>query len=295
MTNGRYDRQELLFGREGQDKLEAQTVAIVGLGGLGSHVAQQLAYLGVRAYALIDHDHATLSNLNRLVGATEDDARRSSLKTDIAERMIKTILPSARVTSLADTFISDEAFALLKQTDFVFGCVDHDGARLVLNEFCQAYERPYLDLASDIDPETKDFGGRFLYSDGRVCVSCRELLDERAVRLAFSTESQRQEEERIYGIRRGALGEAGPAVVSLNGIIASVAVTEYMVEITGVRPAYLHGEYKGMMGVLTRDRNLADFGCYYCKSLRGQGAAADIEHYIREGWGNRWLTEALKS
>ena len=62
----RFDRQILLFGAAGQEKIAAARVAIVGLGGLGSHVAQQLAYLGVRSLVLVDGDCVTRSNLNRL-------------------------------------------------------------------------------------------------------------------------------------------------------------------------------------------------------------------------------------
>src|SRR5438132_536319 len=74
MTEDRFHRQELLFGREGQKRVESRGVAIVGAGGLGSHVAQQLAYLGTRHFLLVDADRVRVSNLNRLVGATQDDA-----------------------------------------------------------------------------------------------------------------------------------------------------------------------------------------------------------------------------
>jgi len=293
MDDTRFHRQELLFGKEGQEKIQSCRVAIVGLGGLGSHVAQQLAYLGVRSFLLIDSDRASRSNLNRLIGATEDDVAERLLKVDIANRLIRTIRPNAQVDFIAKSFISEEAFARLQGTDFVFGCVDNDASRLVLNEFCQAYSRTYIDIATDIDPETKDFGGRMLLSDGRVCLSCKGEFSEAGLRYGFSTDQQRREEEAVYGISRGALGRAGPAVVSLNGILASVAVTEFLVELTGVRPAYLHLEYKGMMGIVARDIDLPDFDCYYCKTLRGMGRAADVERYVRDGWGERFLGNRL--
>jgi len=199
----------------------------------------------------------------------------------------------ATVVTVANSFITDEGFMALQKGDIVFGCMDQDGARLVLNEFCQAYSKPYFDLATDSNPEDHAFGGRLLYADGRVCVSCKQLLEEHALRAAFSTDAQLEEEKRTYGIRRGAVGETGPAVVSLNGILASVAVTEFLVEVTGIRSAYLHLEYKGMMGILTRDSTLPNFDCYYCKTVRGQGSAADVEHYIREGWADRWNPDKL--
>ena len=64
-TNGRYHRQELLFGRETQEYLAQATVAIVGLGGLGSFVVWELAHLGVGHLILIDPDRVDETNLNR--------------------------------------------------------------------------------------------------------------------------------------------------------------------------------------------------------------------------------------
>src|ERR1035441_5451700 len=69
MSANRNARQILAFGQVGQDLIEAQSVAIVGLGGLGAHVAQGLAYLGVKKYILIDDDVLTETNLNRTPGA----------------------------------------------------------------------------------------------------------------------------------------------------------------------------------------------------------------------------------
>ncbi len=91
----RFDRQILLFGEEGQKKIAAVHVAIVGLGGLGSHVAQQLAYLGVERFVLIDGDIVQKTNLNRLIGATVEDADAKRLKVDVSERTIKAIQPAA--------------------------------------------------------------------------------------------------------------------------------------------------------------------------------------------------------
>jgi hypothetical protein len=83
-----------------------------------------------------------------------------------------------------------------------------------------------------------------------------QLLDKEAIQADFATDVQRQEDEHIYGVLRPALGEGGPAVVSLNGIVASVAFTELMMEITGIRPAYHSLEYNGRMGRLSIDRDL---------------------------------------
>ncbi|HLF79752.1 MAG TPA: ThiF family adenylyltransferase [Dehalococcoidia bacterium] len=285
MTNDRFHRQELLFGRVGQERLQSCTVALVGLGGLGSHVAQQLAYLGVRSFRLVDRDIVDRSNLNRLVGASESDLNRC--KVDVASDMIKRIMNDADVLPIRDSFVSDDGFSALKTANVVFGCMDRDASRLVLNEFCQAYERPYFDLATDIDPSAPTFGGRVLFADGRVCVICKAILDQEAIRLAFSSETKLEEDRLIYGIDRFALDDVGPAVVSLNGILASVAVTEFVAHITRLRDANLYLEYRGMQGVLVRDNNVPAAGCYYCKMIRGLADDADLGRYIRDGLNTR--------
>jgi tRNA A37 threonylcarbamoyladenosine dehydratase len=63
--------------------------ALVGLGGGGSHVAQQLAHIGLGNFLLIDPDFIEDTNLNRLVGATLEDVKLGTAKVDIAERVIK--------------------------------------------------------------------------------------------------------------------------------------------------------------------------------------------------------------
>lgn len=285
---GRYHRQELLFGDEGQRRIAAETIGVIGLGGVGSHAVQQLAYLGTTRFVLVDDDVVTLTNLNRLIGATQADVDTGRPKVEVARRLVESIQPLATLRQVCDSAVSDDAFRLLKQADFIFVCVDDDAIRSVMNEFCQAYERPYVDVATDIDPSSQTFGGRMLLADGRVCVSCRDLLDQTAIRDALASDAQRKEELRIYGLRLGALGSTGPSVVSLNGILASVAVTEYLMWSTGIRDPYLHIEYKGMMGVMTRDREMPHADCYYCRHLRGTGDAADVERYIRAGLGERW-------
>ena len=76
----RFDRQESFFGKAGQEKLRHASVAIVGVGGLGTHVAQQLALLGIGKLALIDHEELSETNRNRYVSARHDDPISGSPK-----------------------------------------------------------------------------------------------------------------------------------------------------------------------------------------------------------------------
>ena len=281
-TDNRFDRNELLFGKEGQQALRRTRVAIVGVGGLGTHVVQQLALLGVGELILIDHEELSASNRNRYIGAWHDDPIPGSFKVELGQRLSKLIDPSTKVSVISDRFPSSTAFKALRDSDYVFGCVDSDGVRFVLNETCLAYERPYFDLASDV-PEPNCYGGRVVFVTGdNGCLSCQELLCKTEVRQFLSPPEILDNEDAVYGIPRRNLDEIGPSVVSLNGVVASLGVTEFMAAVTGIRQPNNHLDYRGDRGTVGRRTVKFTPDCYYCNEIKGQGDAAEIERYIRQ-------------
>ena len=126
MRNDRYSRQTFLGG-DAQQALETCAVAVVGLGGGGSHVVQQLAHLGVRHLHLFDPDKSELSNLNRLVGASLSDVSAATPKVEISRRMIERIDPAADV-SLHEC-VWQKAADDIKACDVIISCVDSFIAR----------------------------------------------------------------------------------------------------------------------------------------------------------------------
>jgi hypothetical protein len=285
ISSDRYDRNILFFGKEGQAKLSASHVAVVGIGGLGTHVVQQLALLGVGHLRLIDKEELDETNLNRYVGARHDDPIPGTLKVAIGERIVREINPSIRVETYPISFVSADGFNAITKADYVFGCLDREGARLILTELCAAYARPYIDLASGIEPGNPlNYGGHICIAwDGDGCLFCYGLINvAEAQEDLASPEIQRNREE-IYGIKREALGRIGPSVVSINGVIASLGVTEFMLAITGIRPPKRVWTYRGHMGRLTAPDGNPAPDCYYCKGIHGSGDSADVQRYIRAG------------
>jgi molybdopterin-synthase adenylyltransferase len=272
--SARYSRNEALFGAEGQAKIAAAKVAIVGLGGLGSHVAQQLAYLGVTDYALVDFDIVTDSSLNRLVGAGDADVEAETKKIAVAERTIKAVRPDAAVV-LVDGKVTDaEAEGVLAGADLVFGCLDRDIHRLELTETCARFAKPYLDLATDTGGEGEElvYGGRVVFCNGTRCLVCLpEVLNQDEIARDRMSSEQRHADRRIYGVERDALAGSGPAVVSLNGVVASLAVTEFMVYVTGLREPAPQLIYRGDRGIVTKSVDQPEPGCYYCSGVWGVG------------------------
>lgn len=288
MDSERFDRQLRLFGRAGQDRIAQSIVTIVGNGGTGSHAAQQLAFLGVRKFGLIDADHATPSSRNRLIGMQQHDTAEQTPKVRILERLIRTIEPEAEITKVDDSFVSAAGEAELERATAIFGCVDRDGARLLLNEYACAYDKPLFDIATDTEGEGDrvTFGGRVMVRTSRdACLYCMDLLDRQAVRRDLSSPEDRKNEDKMYGIERTALGDAGPSVVSLNAILVSLAVTEFMLHTTQMlRPAKRLLRYDGVRGIVLEPKDSPIEDCPYCPHT-GTGDQADWQRHVRAGLG----------
>ena len=287
MTTDRFNRQMLLFGKEGQEKISAARVTVVGVGGLGTQVVQQLALLGVGTLKLIDSEDLADTDRNRYVGAWHNDPVPGSQKVQIGERLAHLIDPAIQVTTIHDSLVSDAAFAAVIESDYLFGCLDSEGARLISTELTAAYTRPYIDLASDVipgDPPTN--GGRVCVAqDGTGCLICCELLDVAEAHQDLRGPEAQREREALYGVDRAALERSGPSVVSMNGVVASLAVTEFMVAVTGLRPPQRVLKYYGHTGKVIVSQDAPAPDCYYCNAVRGKGEAADVQRYIREGVG----------
>ena len=282
MKTERFDRNERFFGKQGQARLRKLTAAIIGVGGLGTHLVQQLALLGIGGLNLVDKEDLAESNRNRYVGVWHDDPVPGTRKVDLGERLAALIDPTIRVRKVSKSLVSVEGFDAVKSADVVFGCLDSDGVRNILNELCLAYDIPFFDLASDIiRGEKPEYGGRVCaVVGGKRCLMCMDLLDQAEVSLDFAGAAERRDRDAIYGVNKTALGEGGPSVVSVNGAVASLAVTEFVVMATGLREPKGLLNYYGHRGIVTAGAGDPEPGCYYCKLGRGQREAAGVERYL---------------
>ena len=279
----RFSRQILAFGKEGQRRIAGVKVGIVGLGGVGSFVAQMLAYLGVQEFVLVDDDIIEESNLNRLIGASIEDAKNRTPKVDIAKRVINSINPAAKVMQLFKNLRSEEAIDSLCQiSEIIFACVDNDSSRLILTEFAAAYNKTLIDSGTEIinNQEFQEFGGRVIVArPGDFCLLCADQID-----LGIAQQELETDQEKIYRQTLGyGLGEKmpDPSVVSLNSIIAGLAVTEFLMLVTGLREPNRRVTYKGMRGVFRESIDKKRNDCVVCNSLVGKREQADIKRYIR--------------
>jgi molybdopterin/thiamine biosynthesis adenylyltransferase len=267
------------FGAVGQQRLLSARAAVIGVGGLGSALAQHLALLGVMHITLADDEELDETNRNRFVGATVDDPVPGTLKVDIAARLVRSIDRRITVVPLAVQLLSGQVFQAVRECDWVFGCFDEDGPRAILNELAVAYDKTYMDLASDV-PETGTFGGHIItVTSENGCLKCMDVLDQKDLRRFLSTDEALADEDRIYGINREALNGRGPSVAPMNGVVASLAASEFMAGVTGMRSPKGHIEYRGQLPSVRVRNDPPHSDCPIC-SLRGMGAVAEVERYL---------------
>jgi molybdopterin-synthase adenylyltransferase len=144
---GDFSRQSFL-GPDSEQILADARVTIVGLGGGGSHIAQQLAHVGVGHFRLIDPQEIEDSNLNRLIGGTKQDVGAKAPKVEIAERLIRGIRPWAEVrTAKREWQVAND---LLKDSHVLFGCVDGYRQRMYLEGAARRFGLPYIDIGMDV-------------------------------------------------------------------------------------------------------------------------------------------------
>ncbi len=158
-----FNRQVLAFGVEGQRILQSLKIAIVGVGGIGSLVAEQLARAGVCDLILVDPDRVELSNVSRLFGATQDEV--GQLKVDVVGAHVRG-LGVSKLEMLADSALRQDVLFRLRDRDVVLGCVDNDRTRGILNRFSHQYLIPFVDLGVRLDGR----GGKIKAAAGRASV-----------------------------------------------------------------------------------------------------------------------------
>jgi molybdopterin/thiamine biosynthesis adenylyltransferase len=227
----RFDRQVRALTRQGQAVLSELRVGVVGAGGLGSHVVQQLVHLGIGEVVVIDPDRVAASNLSRLVGAGRCDALLRRAKVKIARRTARRVGGPSKVQGIKGSVIDRAGAEPLLTCDVIVGCTDNQSSRVVLNLIAYQYYVPVLDLGVELQHHGA-MGGRVSWlAPGAPCLWCLNVLDADRVR-AEQLPAGVAEVELNRGYISG-IDEPAPAVVSLNGVIASLGVSELLARTTG--------------------------------------------------------------
>lgn len=140
----RYTRHIQLpqFGSTGQLKLKQSHVLIVGCGGLGSPVGLYLAAAGIGELTLVDHDSVDLTNLQRQILFTTEDA--GSSKAESASNRLGSLNPGIQINAVKAPFNIDIADELISAADLVIDCTDNFNTRYLINDACVKHGKPWV-------------------------------------------------------------------------------------------------------------------------------------------------------
>lgn len=143
----RYSRHIKLprFGTEGQQKLKAARVLIIGVGGLGSPAALYLAAAGVGTLALMDGDKVSLSNLQRQILHFTPDL--GSPKAASANHKLQALNPNISIETIEDFLTPDNAEQTIANYDFVIDGTDSMEAKFLINDTCVRVGKPFCHAA----------------------------------------------------------------------------------------------------------------------------------------------------
>jgi adenylyltransferase/sulfurtransferase len=205
----RYSRQIMLpqIDIEGQEKLLAATVLIVGLGGLGSPVALYLAAAGVGHLVLADHDTVDLSNLQRQIVHHNESV--GTLKVESAAAAIRALNPEIGTTLISEKLAGDALRNTIDRVDLVLDGTDNFTARYAINDACFAARKPLV-------------SGAAIRMEGQVAVFDPRVVDSPCYRCLYP-------EGNDQALNCSENGVAAPLV----GIIGSVQAMEAWKLLTG--------------------------------------------------------------
>jgi hypothetical protein len=274
------DRQRA-FGPGLRAAADQIRVGVLGVGGLGLPVVEQLARAGFRRFVLIDPDTVEESNLNRLPGVTRRDLGR--LKVRVAKRLIRQAVVSLglvpEICALAhDIYRSGAAQRALARCDLILAVTDNDLSRTVALQLALNHGREYLQAGTDItlgeDGAIVGLRAEVTGAEiGRYCPICSGRLSP----------GQASIEARAYAggeVAARALSDgyvpdvAAPAVMSLNAVTAGLLVTEIQRRTAGIGVRDLLQLDLKSGTLLTRERLSMGTDCRVCGTVDAMPAVA---------------------
>jgi ThiF family len=289
-------RTDQAFGKGTTKLINSLSIGVVGVSGTGSPTAEMLYRLGVGELVLVDDDIVKEVNLGRIYNSTMADAQvqRSKVET-ITEAFVKAGLPT-RIVSIPQSLYFPDVVRRLAQCDIIFGCMDSVEGRDPLNRLCVHYNIPYFDLGVKL--KANGSGGvdqvcgtvHYLQPDGSSLLSRRvytpeKLRSENIKRKNPDEYQQLLQEKYIEGANEGS-----PAVISVNTMIASLAVNEFLTRIHPIREDQEDNKNIASLTIsLTQTRLVTDVEGEVCPVLAHLVGRADLNPLL----GMQELSEGL--
>lgn len=249
-----------------------QVISIVGVGGLGSIVAEHLIHMGFHEINLIDPDVLEVSNLNRVVGAYYKDAQEQRSKVDVVKRHLTNINPNATVLACKNDIHDKEMESVLALSDWMIVATDNHSSRLRAQQLSVQYFVPLLSVGVNItvkDGTIDDMSGEVITArvGDYLCLNCLKRINP--IKVAGERHPDQTIREAL--VKRGYVTGQDikePAVKTLNTFVATMAVEVLINQYTDMRrhvPVLVY-ENNGSMS-LYEDREsvqLRNKQCFLC-------------------------------
>lgn len=281
-----FDRSVRALGGPIQDALAQLRVGLVGGGGTGSAVAEQLVRLGVRHLTIIDGDTLSASNVTRVYGSTPADIGRP--KADMLCDHLRAIAPDLDCKAIESMTTLEPVARKLLPCDLIFGCSDDNAGRLVLSRIATYLMIPVIDLgillSSDSAGLLSGIDGRVtILAPGAACLVCRGRVDmaRAATELMTPAERNRLADEGYAP----ALADTEPAVVAFTTAVAAAAVAELLERMIGYGPEPRPSEVLLRWHEREISTNIvAPKAGHYCDPAAGKIGAGMIQPFLEQVW-----------
>jgi molybdopterin/thiamine biosynthesis adenylyltransferase len=218
--------------------VQDQRIAVVGVGGLGSVIAENLVHSGFHQLDLIDHDVVEVTNLNRIVGAYASDAAAGRLKVEVVKGHLERINPAARVGAYPWPCEDERLLPVLAAADWIILATDSHASRFHTQAIALRYGIPLISAGVNIsvtDGRITDMSGEVIVvrAGDRLCLNCLGRIAP--TRIAAETVAGLGAELAHRGYVTGQEVKE-PAVKTLNAMLGALAVDSLLNQYTGRQP-----------------------------------------------------------
>src|SRR2546425_2251487 len=237
---GFFNRSALALGLDVMRTImHDQVISIIGVGGLGSVVAEHLIHMGFHEINLVDPDVLEMSNLNRVVGAYYEDAQQKRYKVDVVKRHLTRINPHATVQAYKKDVHDREMERVLALSDWMIVATDNHSSRLRAQELSVKYFVPLISVGVNItvkENKIEDMSGEVITArvGDYLCLNCLNRINP--IKVASERHPDKTIREEL--VKRGYVTGKDikePAVKTLNTFLATMAVEVLINQYTNAR------------------------------------------------------------
>jgi hypothetical protein len=271
--NNKTIRTVNVWGEETHKNITRLKIGIVGLGSVGSVVAEMLARMGISDFTLIDYDEVKEHNLDRLAGAFYSDIGSKKVKV-IKNHILKAGTANKISVKVSENKLSKEdAYRKALDCDIIFSCVDKPWGRYILNHFAFSHLIPIIDGGILIE-----FGesGDLNFADwtvhtivpGKPCLSCLKAFNTSDVEL--EKDGLLDDPKYLSGLPDNHYLKSRENISAFSYNLASMEVIHFMALVADVVDPMNYGEQKFRFkhGFLSRNYDVkCDSKCDYSNTI----------------------------